>query len=261
MGVLAFAMGSSVASFLNVVADRLPQGQSLMNPPSHCPDCNHKLAAWELVPVLSYLVLRGRCRVCGSRIPLRVPAVEAVGGVLFTYLWLEYGLTWDTLLLAVVGSFLLVVTVIDLERRLVLNTVLLVALPLGLLAAPFWSVEVRDSVWTFAPLGLAQLADALAAGLAGLAVFIVLAAAARGGMGFGDVKLAGVLGVWVGLRGLPVALMAAVVLGGLVALALLVFGRRRRKDAIPFAPFLAVGAMMALLWGETLTERYLDLIT
>ncbi len=261
MPVLAFLVGSSVASFLNVVADRVPEGKSLLAPPSHCPGCNRRLRPWELVPVFSYLALRGRCRVCGARIPVRVPLMEAAGGLLFAGLVVGYDLSVDALLLAVAGSFLLLVTVIDLERKLVLNVVLLAALPLALLAAPFWSDDLRDPVWSVSSFEVSALLDALAAGAAGLGGFVLLAVAVRGGMGWGDVKLASVIGVWVGLRGLPVAVMVAVMVGGLVALGLLVSRRTQRRSAIPFGPFLALGAMTALLWGEELTSAYLDLVS
>ena len=224
-----------MASFLNVVADRVPEGKSLLTPPSQCPTCNRRLRAWEMVPVFSYLALRGKCHVCGARIPVRVPLVEAAGGLFFAGLVLRYGLSVDALLLAVAGSFLLLVTIIDLERQLVLNAVLLAALPLALLAAPFWSADLRDPVWSVSSFEVSAFLDALAAGAAGLGGFMLLAIAVRGGMGWGDVKLAGVIGVWVGLRGLPVALMVAVMVGGLVALGLLVSRRthRRSPDRLP----------------------------
>ncbi|MDA1175174.1 MAG: prepilin peptidase [Chloroflexi bacterium] len=123
--VFAFALGASVASFLNVVADRLPAGGSLVEPPSHCPVDGHVLKPYELVPVFSYLALRGKCRVCGSRIPARVPFVEFLGGVTFAAIGWRDGVTLDALLLVVTLSFLLVITIIDLEHKLVLNKVLM----------------------------------------------------------------------------------------------------------------------------------------
>ncbi|MEX2430792.1 MAG: prepilin peptidase [Dehalococcoidia bacterium] len=259
--VLAFVLGAVVASFLNVVADRVPRGQSIVRPPSHCPDCGHELKAVELIPVLSYLLLRGKCRVCAARIPARVPIVELIGGLLFAFAIWRYGFTLDGALAALFFGALLLIAVIDLEHKLVLNVVLLAALPLAVLSTLGWSPDVRLPVLQIDGWYLSLLADSLLAGGAGFAVFLALAVFSRGGVGAGDVKLAGVLGIWLGLRVLPVALMLAVVLGGVVAALLLVSRASGRKDAIPFAPFLCAGAAAGLVWGEAIGNWYLDLVT
>ncbi|MEX2599990.1 MAG: prepilin peptidase, partial [Dehalococcoidia bacterium] len=242
------------------VADRLPRGQSILRPPSHCPECGHRLAAAELVPVLSYAVLRGRCRECQSRIPLRVPLVELTGGLLGAAAVWWFGTTLDALLAGVFFAFLLLVAVIDLEHKLVLNKVLIAGLPLALVSALLWSPIVRLPALAFEPWALALLVDSALGGLVGFAVFLLFMVLSRGGMGGGDVKLAGVLGVWLGLRVLPVALLLAVILGGLVALALLLSRSAGRKSEVPFAPFLCAGAAFGLLWGEAIGDWYLRLI-
>ena len=246
--VFAFVLGASVASFLNVVADRLPAGGT---PPSHCPVDNHVLAPYELVPVFSYLFLRGRCRVCHSRIPLRVWLIEVAGGVIFAAVGWHYGASLDALLLVTAFSFLLVIAIIDLEHKLVLNKVLLAAYPLALVSAPLWSESLRDAAWDIGPRAVNQLVDSTLAGLVGFVVLLVIALVSRG-MGGGDVKLIGAIGLWVGLRQLPVALFIAVVLGGIVAIILLLIRLSGRKDAISFAQFLCIGAATSLIWGESL---------
>lgn len=258
---IGVGLGASVASFANVVADRLPAGGSLVSPPSQCPACQRPLAAWELVPVLSYVALRGRCRECGAHIPRRVPLVEAAGAVLFGYAAWRFGLGLDSVLLFFTLGFMLVIAVIDLEHRLVLNSVLLVALPVALVSAPLWSESLRDPVFGFDSHALSVSVDALVGGVVGFALFLGLAALARGGMGGGDVKLAGVLGVWLGVRLLPVAVMLAVISAGLIAIMLLLFRLRKRKDAIPFAPYLAAGTVASLFWGQTIGDWYLDLLS
>ncbi len=219
------------------------------------------LAAWELVPVLSYLALRGRCRACGGTIPWRLTVVEALTAVIFGYLAWRYGLGIDAVLLFVAMAFLIVIAIIDFEHRLVLNKVLVAALPVALASAPLWSASLRDPVFAVGPREAAALLDAVIGGAVGFAVFVVLAALARGGLGGGDVKFAAVIGAWTGLRVLPVALMLAVVLAGFLAILLLVFRLRSRKDAIPFAPYLAVGTGVSLVWGQTIGDWYLDLLT
>ena len=258
--ITAFLLGATIGSFLNVCADRLPQEQSLVRPPSHCSSCGRRVTPLDMIPVLSYLALRGRCRSCGASISPRILVMEIATGTLFTYLWLASGWSLDTLLMATAVSILLVVAVIDLERQLVLNSVVAAGLLLGLVSAPLWSANARDPLWAVGSAPLGALLDALIAGGAGLALFLVLALVSRGGMGWGDVKLAGMIGVWVGLRGLSVALMVSAVSGGAVALLLLAMRVKGRKDAIPFAPFLALGGMTALLWGQVLSARYLELM-
>ena len=258
---LAALMGMAVASFLNVVADRVPRGQSIVSPPSHCPICAHELRARELVPVLSYLALRGRCGECGAPIPRRVPLAEAAGGAIFALVVWHYGATLDALLLVVAFSFLLVVAIIDLEHKLVLDKVLLVGFPVALAGAVLWSADLRDPVFTVGTRQVSALLDALAAGTLGLLILLAFAMLSKGGMGGGDVKLTAVLGFWLGLRLLPVALMIAVVAGGIFAIFLLTTRLRRRRDAIPFAPFLCGGAAVSLVWGEAMGDWFLNLIT
>ena len=258
--ILASALGAVIASFLNVVADRIPRGQSVLGPPSHCPDCGHQLAPLELVPVFSYLALRGRCRVCRGRIPARVPMAEAAGAVLFGFAVWRYGVTADAVLAAVFFGFLLLIAIIDLEHKLVLNKVPLLALPVAFVSTLAWSPDLREPVLLLDSWYLSLVVDALAAGLAGFLIFVTLAVLSRGGMGGGDVKLAGVVGVWLGLKLLPVALLLAVLFGGATALALLVSRSLRRKDAIPFAPFLCAGAGAGLVWGEAIGNWYLGLL-
>lgn len=259
--IFAFALGASVASFLNVVADRLPAGGSLRHPPSHCPVDGHVLAPVELVPVFSYLLLRGRCRVCGNRIPARVLVVELIGGAMFAAVGWHYGASLDALLLVTALSFLLVIAVIDLEHKLVLNTLMLAAFPVALISAPWWSDALREPVWGVGPPQLSLLIDSTIAGVVGFVALLLLALAVPRGTGFGDVKLMGVIGLWVGLRRLPVAYFIAAVLAGIVAIVLLLARWRNRKDTIPFAPFLCTGTAISLIWGDLIGDWYLELLT
>ena len=260
--LFGFALGSTVASFLNVVADRVPAGGSITSPPSRCPVDGHRLKPYELVPVLSYLVQRGRCRVCASRIPLRIVVVEVIGGAVFAAIAYWYGATLDALLLAVTASFLLVIAIIDLEYKLVLNKVLLVAVPVAVVTSMLWSEAMRTPAWDFGGRQVSLLTDALVAGVAGAAfLFIPVLLTGGRGMGMGDVKLALAIGPWVGLLRLPIALMAAIVIAGLAGIILLALRISGRKDAIPFAPFLCIGTAVGLIWGESLGEWYWGLLT
>lgn len=236
-------LGLAVGSFLNVVIDRGPKGQSLLKPGSSCPTCKRALQVWEMVPVVSYLALRGRCRTCGAGIPVRVPLVEAGTGVLFVLLWSWSDTTPALALACGFGAALIMLSVIDIEHHRIPNVIVYPAFALGLGATILFPTERWYS----------HLAGAAVAFL----VLLAIAAALRGSMGMGDVKLAAFIGLVVGFPDVFVALFAAFILGGTAAGALLAAGRVSRKDPLPFGPFLSLGGMTALLVGEAMISWWL----
>lgn len=253
MTFLFALFGMAVGSFLNVCIDRLPRDQSLLSPPSFCPTCGHRLAACDLVPVFSFLWLRGRCRYCRAAIGYRSLVVEVASGTLFALLWWRYGASATLGLLCFYGSLFLVIAVIDLEHRLVLNKIVYPAMAVALLLAAFWShFGLPAEFWPRASILSALLGAAL-----GLTVLSLPNLFSREGMGWGDVKLAGLIGLATGWPLAGIALLVAIVSGGVAALPLLIF--RRRRQFIPFAPFLVAGAFAVLLWGGPLFNWYLGL--
>ena len=260
LSILVFAIGASVGSFLNVVADRLPMGGSLISPRSYCPSCKRSLPNLELVPILSYLWLRGRCRTCGESIPLRIVLVETVTALLFAAVYLRFGLTLEFLILSAAVSLLIVVAVIDIEHGLILNRIVLPSVAVLLVLAPFWpQMDVPRPFLGSAGM-VASMANSLAAGGGAFLIFLVIGLAYPQGMGGGDVKLAGLVGLLVGFPGVLVALWGAVVSGGVVAISLLVLGKKGRKDAIPFGPFLSLGGIAVLLAGVDIIAGYQSLL-
>lgn len=235
--------GAAVGSFLNLCIDRMPAGQSLLHPPSHCPTCGHKLAPAELVPILSYLWLRGRCRYCSNSIPRRLIFVELAAAALFAILWQRYGLTPQLALALFYACLFTVIFVTDLEHRLILNKVVYSSMVVALILSPLWP-EVG-------------LVNSLLGGALGFGFMLVPFLLSRGGMGAGDVKLAGLVGLVAGFPQVFIALFLAMVAGGLVAGFLLVTRLKGRKDAVPFGPFLAAGAMVTLLWGQPIYGWFL----
>lgn len=251
---LCFLLGLLIGSFLNVVIWRLPRGESLSHPGSHCPGCGHAVRPYDNVPVVSWLVLRGRCRDCGARISPRYPLVELLTGVLFGVMAWEFGATWELpayLYLVAVGVAL---AFIDLDTRRLPNALTLPSYVVGLvlLAVP----AVLDS----------RPDDLVRAVLGAVALFgfyFLLALIYPAGMGFGDVKLAGVLGLYLGFLGWDAVIVggfAGFLIGAVVGVGLMVAGRARRRTAVPFGPSMLAGTLVGVLWGSVLGSWYLGVL-
>ena len=252
--IILFAiLGLVVGSFLNVCIDRLPQNKSIAYPPSHCEACQHKLAVKDLIPVFSYLRLRGRCRYCQTSIPRKLMWVELATAVIFALLYWHYGLSAELGVMAFYACIFIITFVIDLEHGLILNRVvypgMVAALLLALYPWPWFSESIGMRV-AYAALG----------GAAGFAIFLLIAMVSRGGMGWGDVKLAALMGLAIGFPLVFVAIIMAAILGGIVAVALMIAKKRTRRQTIPFGPFLALAAMVTLLWGSNILNWYLGLM-
>ncbi len=242
---LAALGGLLTGSFLNVVAYRLPRGESLLFPPSHCPNCGAHVKPYDNVPVLGWLLLKGHCRNCGERISARYPVVEALTAVLAVAVVLTKHSAHDIILGLVLVAVLVPIALIDLDRRIIPNKITLpaalAAIVIGLATDP------------------AGVPEQLISGAAAAGFLFVFVLAYPRGMGMGDVKLAGVLGLFLG-REVAVAILAGVLLG--VVVGAIVMARvgvaEGRKTAIPFGPFLAIGGVIALLAGPAIIHWYLN---
>jgi len=254
LAILAGVFGAAIGSFLNVCIDRLPEQESVVRGRSHCNGCNRQIRARDLIPVLSYVALRGRCRDCGTRIPVRVVLVEAAAGLSFAGLFLAHGASVTFAVLAVYAAILVVVFVIDLEHSLILNKVIWPALIFAFLVAALVSPSWLGSLFPHA------LLSAAAGAASGFALLFLIALVARGGMGWGDVKFAAFMGAATGFPLVFVALFCGIIIGGVIAVLLLVSGKKGRKQAIPFGPFLTLGTMATLLWGPQILTWYVGLM-
>lgn len=235
----AAAFGTLIGSFLNVCIYRLPRGESLVHPPSHCPGCGARVRPRDNVPILAYALLRGRCRDCGVRISPRYMTVEAVTGLLAGLCAWRFGPTWTALAAFVFLSILLVVVVTDFEFYIIPNEMTAAGFVLGLASIP-----VLPVTWLDAASGCV-----LGVGLLGGLAFGYHKLTGRDGMGGGDVKLAAVLGVVLGATGMLLSLFIASLLGTLCGLAILLATRRSLRTPLPFGVFLAPVAGVILLIG------------
>ena len=261
----------AIGSFLNVVIHRLPQmlerqwraelaelnsqepasspRYNLLVPRSQCPACGHKLGALENIPLASYLVLRGRCSVCKATISLRYPIVEALTGVLSGYIAWRFGCGWQTLAALCFAWAMLALAFIDLDTFYLPddNT-----LPL------IWAGLLVNTGGMFVDLESAVI-GAAAGYLALWSVYwIFKLATGKEGMGYGDFKLLAAIGAWLGWKMLPVVILLSSFVGAVAGISLIVFARRGRNVPIPFGPYLVLGGLSALLWGEALIKYYLQ---
>ena len=250
-------LGLIVGSFLNVCIDRLPNNKSIVSPPSSCDACGHRLAIIDLIPLFSYVFLKGKCRYCGARIPLRIPLVELATALIFIFLFWQYGITYQLALMAVYAAVLLTISVIDLQTNLILNVIVY---PMAIL------VFVVD---IFLP-GVGWWRALAGMGI-GFGILLIPALISRAGMGAGDVKLAGLIGLMVVYPRSPAdptymwiirvfaAILVGIIIGGIVAIILIIARKKTRKDVIAFGPYLALGAFIILVWGKQLIDGYLHL--
>ena len=236
-------LGLVLGSFLNLCIDRLPRGESILTAHSHCDACGRNLGPLDLVPVLSYLALRGRCRYCQARISLRSPLVELATAALFALIWLRFSTSLQGVLVALFGCLLIPILVIDLEHHRVLNTLSYPAIGLALAAA---LIAPGRSLW-----------EMLAGGGLGFGLFLLLALLYPAGMGMGDVKLAAFIGLAVGHPQVLLALFLAFLFGGALSGLLVLVKAIGRRDPIAFAPFLAAGAMTTLFFGDQILSWWM----
>lgn len=248
---IAGLFGLAFGSFMNVVAYRVPLGRSVVSPPSACPVCNSPIRPRDNLPVVSWIRLRGKCRDCGEPISARYPIVEALTGILFVGTVLIVGVDWVLPAYLWFAAVTMVLILTDLDHKRIPNRILYPGTVVGLVLLA--GGALLDG-------GAGDLGRGAMGGLFYFSGLFVLALIARGGFGFGDVKLAFMLGLFLAFRGwehLVVGIFLAFFIGGLVAIALLLSRKKGRKDAVPFGPSLVLGAWIGIAYGLEIAEWYL----
>jgi leader peptidase (prepilin peptidase)/N-methyltransferase len=266
LAVFFTLLGFAVGSFLNVCIDRLPAGRSLVFPSSQCDACQHRLAPGDMIPVFSYLWLRGRCRYCRARIPRRVLLVEVLTGIFFFLASWRFILSPDSpeyapfAITAFWGCVFLVIMFIDWEHQLILNKVTYPSAVAAIIILAIDSLLKRPGLLghlIFLP--KPSILSGIIAGAIGFIFFLIVLLISPRGMGMGDIKLAGLIGLVTGFPLVIVALLIGIFIGGLVAVVLLFLRKKGRKDVIAYGTFLSLGPMVTLLWGNAILNWYLGL--
>ncbi len=252
VNVLCFIFGAIVGSFLNVCIYRIPRDASIVRPGSRCPACATAILYYDNIPLISYVLLRGRCRKCGRPIPIRYPLVEVITAVLFVVFYRVLGLSLELPVSLVFASLLIVISFIDLDHLIIPDILSLGGLLLGVL------LSFLRSSFTYT--------DSLGGVLVGAGLLFAIAKSyelirKREGMGGGDIKLLGMIGAFCGIKGVIFSLVSGSLLGTLVGLPLMLIKGEGMKYALPFGPFLSLGALLYAIAGNELIRLFFSLIS
>ncbi|MEO0025678.1 MAG: prepilin peptidase [candidate division WOR-3 bacterium] len=260
--VVVGLLGLILGSFFNVCIWRIPRGESISYPPSHCPRCRHPIRAYDNIPIISYLILRGRCRDCHQPISLRYPLIEGITALLFLLSYTRFGFDWQLVRVLCFFSLLIVLAGIDFDHRILPVELSFAGLIVGLVTAliPIFRMTVKEAFWG-AVIGAGFVFFAWALWRFVLArPFSRMGVKQKEAMGWGDLPFAAMIGVFVGVRGMIVALAVAVVAGVIFGLAGRIIGRLKKGQEVPFGPFLALGGVVGLFAGREIFDWYLKLM-
>ena len=245
--IFIFIIGLLIGSFLNVCIYRIPVEQSITFPPSHCTNCKTKLRPVDLIPVLSYLRYKGKCRYCGEKISLQYPIIEILNGLIYILIFINFGYSANFVFYSILSSLLVVIGVIDYKHTIIPNGSIIFGLIAGLIYRLILPLVLELEIpWIDSILGL----------LIGGGFFLLIAIIFNGGMGGGDIKLMGMLGFFLGLNKIIMVTFLSFIIGAVFTLPLLALKKKSRKDMIPFGPFIALSALITMLYYHELLNLY-----
>jgi len=247
MSIFMFLFGAVVGSFLNVCIYRIPRDESIVFPASHCPECGYKIRAFDNIPVISYLLLRGRCRSCGTRISWQYPVVELLSALLTLFLFLKFHLSLTFFVLFVFCMALVVITFIDLEHQIIPDSISLPGIVVGF-AVSFFLPWLG---WLNSLIGIVAGGGSLLLVAYGYQVLTK-----KEGMGGGDIKLLAMMGAFLGWKSIPFIIFTSSLFGSVIGLALMAVRKKDSQLPIPFGPFLAFGAVLFIFYGRQLIQWY-----
>lgn len=244
MAILIFIIGLIIGSFLNVCIYRIPREESIVFPPSHCPNCKLNLKLKDLIPLISYAVLRGRCRYCKARISPVYPFIEFLNAILYFLIYIKYGLSLEFIKFAFLASLVIVIGVIDYFTTDIYTNTIIVGLIVGI-AFAIISFFVEGSIMIYI------IGSLIGGGVISLIILLT------NGMGWGDAELLFIIGLFLGVRLTLVTLFLSFIIGGIVGGILIILKIKSRKDYIPFGPFISIGAVISILFGEFIINKLL----
>ena len=246
--VLIFILGIVIGSFLNVCIYRIPMEKSIAFPPSHCTNCKHSLKPLDLIPILSYICLGGKCKYCNEKISVRYPIIELINGILYLLVYLKFGLTLVALKYCILVSILIVIGMIDYDTQFVFTSTTIFG---GIIAGIFIIIQ--------AALYNTGIIDLFLGGVIGFAIIGLIVFLTKG-MGEGDIEIAAVCGLFLGVKGILLGLFLAVILGGIVGIIILLLKLKKAKEKIAFGPCIAIGSLISMLWGVEILKFYFTLL-
>jgi len=241
-------LGLVIGSFLNVCIYRIPKEESIAFPPSHCAKCEHNLSPIDLVPVFSYIFLRGRCKYCNEKISIRYPLIESLNGILYLIVYLKFGLMLIALKYCILVSILIVIGMIDYDTQFVFTSTTIFG---GIIAVIF--IIIQATVYKTGTI------DLILGGLIGFGIIRLIVFLTKG-MGEGDIEIAAVCGLFLGVKGILLGLFLGIVIGGIVGIIILSLKLKKAKEKIAFGPCIAIGSLISMIWGVEILKFYCEFL-
>ena len=248
--IIIFVIGAVIGSFLNVCIYRVPRRLSIISPASRCPSCNMPIKPYDNIPFLSYILLGGKCRVCKAGISFRYPLVELLTATLFVFVVWRFGFAWHTVIYGILCSALVVITFIDLDFQIIPDAITLPGILIGIVAG---SLLMPDPFIRYSLLGFKASVIGL---LTGGGLFYAIAILSRGGMGGGDIKMMAMVGALMGWKSVLLTIFLGSLTGAVFGIFLMISQGKGRKTKIPFGPFLALGTVITLFYGQEIFSWY-----
>lgn len=263
--LIAFIFGLNIGSFLNVCIYRLPKSESIVNPPSHCPKCNKKIEWFDNLPLISYILFRGKCRNCKTTISPRYFLVELLTGVMFFFLMFKFGLSFDFFIFMIFTCVLIIVTFIDFDHFLIPDVLVLPGIVLGLAVSVKNSLLVNLSPLFFdVSYPFSAFLNSLTGAIFGFLSLLFVAVLGemlfkKEAMGGGDLKLLAMMGAFLGWRNVFFTIFMSSLVGSVIGIALILFKKKGRWEYIPYGPYLALAGIISIFWGDILIAKFLNL--
>lgn len=245
--IFIISLGLVIGSFLNVCIYRIPKEESISYPPSHCVNCNHKLGILDLFPVLSYIFLKGKCRYCKESISVIYPSIEILNALVYLIIYFKFSATIITLKYCILASLLIIIGIIDYNTQFVYTSTIICGGIIGIIFIIIQAITYINSAF-----------DLILGGLIGF-VIIGLIVILTKGMGEGDVEIAAVCGLFLGIKGILLGLFLSIVIGGIAGVIILALKLKKAKDKMAFGPFIAIGCLLSMLWGNEILLVYWNL--